>query len=81
MEAGGGCRALCSAESFTTGTSPRPGHLSIPQAILIAELNCETVKSGTVPSEFSTDYHYLTDRVYLLMANPFLGEKKKVLFP
>lgn len=55
----------------------RPGHLSIPQAISIAELNCETVKSGTVLSEFSTDYHYLTaDRVHF-MANPFLEKKKK----
>lgn len=57
-----------------------PGHLSIPQAISIPELSCETVKKksqATVLNEFSTDSHYLTaDRVHFI-ANPFCGKKKK----
>ena len=56
-----------------------PGHLSIPQAISIPELSCETVKKSqaTVLNEFSIDSHYLTaDRVHFI-ANPFREKKKK----
>ena len=80
-EAGGGCRALCSVGSFTTGTSPILGTCQFlrPSLFLNWAVKLSKKSQATVLNEFCTDSHYLTaDRVHFI-ANPFCGKKKKIV--